>query len=84
MQSGGSQHFEYEYTYENAKGEKKTYMSNFRTLIMQFLPSLSRQLAAILDGIIIYISVPPLKIKCQHLFEFHVIKKTPNNKTPTM
>lgn len=76
VQSGGPHHFECEYDYENAKTEMKTYTSNFRTLIMQFWPPLKLP-AAILDSITIYISVTPLKIKGQRLFEFHVIiKKT--------
>lgn len=76
VRSGGSQHFECEYAYKNTKTEMRIYMSNFRNLHMQFWPSLNRQLAAVLDGITIYISVPPLKIKGQRLFEVHaVIKK---------
>lgn len=76
MQSGGFQYFECEYAYKNTETEMmRTYMSNFRNLHMQFWPSLSRQLAAVLDGITIYISVPPLKIKGQRLLEVHAVIK---------
>lgn len=78
-----SQNFECEYAYEKAKTEMKTYMSNFRTLIMRFWLSLSRQLAAILDGIFTYISAPSLKIKGLCLFELHVVIKKNHNKTTT-
>lgn len=48
---------------------------------MQSWPSLGRQLAAILDSIAIYISVPPFNIKGQRLFVFHVvIEKTKKKK----
>jgi len=48
----------------------RMYVSNFRTLHMQFWPSLSRQFAAVLDGIIIYISVPPPKMKANAFLRF--------------
>lgn len=75
-----------ENTHQKAKTEMRMYVSNFRILHMQFcllLSScllLSRQLAAVLDGITIYISVPPLKIKDQRLFDVHAVIKNTNKR----